>query len=207
MSEMINCEQNGTTGPSRAVGYPARLGQWNIGMTTFTIVHVVLSLAGIVFGFGFGVIVERTLKHEGEAVRAFYGSIPPPVVVGIEATGSMGWFLRSMQELAVECRGASRSDSKTEARRQKHFWRTVTIRTTRDPLVIARSVREQVRMVDPIQAVTQITNAEQVLAARVGPRALVAMLLLGASARHAVVCRRSQPTQSTITRVSPTALR
>jgi hypothetical protein len=80
-------------------------------MTTFTIVHVVLSLAGIVVGFG--VIVERTLKHEGEAVRAFYGSIPPPVVVGIEATGSMGWFLRSMQELAVECRGASRGDSES----------------------------------------------------------------------------------------------
>jgi len=49
-------------------------------------------------------IVERTLKHEGAAVRTFYGSIPPPVVVGIEATGSMGWFLRLMEELAIECR-------------------------------------------------------------------------------------------------------
>jgi transposase len=51
-----------------------------------------------------GVIVEKTLKHEGETVRAFYASIPPPVVVGIEATGSMGWFLRLMEELAIEFR-------------------------------------------------------------------------------------------------------
>ncbi len=27
-----------------------------------------------------GVVVEKTLKHEGEAVREFYTSIPPPVV-------------------------------------------------------------------------------------------------------------------------------
>jgi transposase len=51
-----------------------------------------------------GVVVEKTLKHEGEVVREFYASIPPPVVVGIEATGSMGWFLRLMEELAIECR-------------------------------------------------------------------------------------------------------
>jgi hypothetical protein len=51
-----------------------------------------------------GVVVEKTLKHEGEAVREFYAAIPPPVVVGIEATGSMGWFLRLMEELAIECR-------------------------------------------------------------------------------------------------------
>jgi hypothetical protein len=48
-----------------------------------------------------GVVVEKTLTHEGEAVREFYTSIPPPVVVGIEATGSMGWFLRLMEELAI----------------------------------------------------------------------------------------------------------
>ena len=37
-----------------------------------------------------GEIGEKTLTHEGEAVREFYASIPQPVVVGIEATGSMG---------------------------------------------------------------------------------------------------------------------
>ena len=39
-----------------------------------------------------GAVIEKTLTHEGEAVREFYASIPPPVVVGIEATGSMGGF-------------------------------------------------------------------------------------------------------------------
>jgi hypothetical protein len=34
--------------------------------------------------------IERTLKHEGSVVRDFYASLAPPVVVGIEATGSMG---------------------------------------------------------------------------------------------------------------------
>jgi hypothetical protein len=41
-----------------------------------------------------GEIVETTLPHEGDAVREFYAALPRPVVVGIEATGSMGWFLR-----------------------------------------------------------------------------------------------------------------
>ena len=48
-----------------------------------------------------GVVVEKKLTHEAGAVREFYASIPPPVVVGIEATGSMGWFLRLMEELAM----------------------------------------------------------------------------------------------------------
>src|SRR5438128_6494759 len=68
-----------------------------------------------------GEIVEKTLAHEGEAVREFYASIPPPVVVGIEATGSMGWFLRLMEELAIECRvGHPTAIRKAETRRQKH---------------------------------------------------------------------------------------
>jgi transposase len=69
-----------------------------------------------------GVIVEKTLKREeGETVRTFDASIPPPVVVGIEATGSMGWFLRLMEELAIECRvGHPVAIRKAEARRQKH---------------------------------------------------------------------------------------
>ena len=68
-----------------------------------------------------GVVVEKTLTHEGGAVREFYASIPPPVVVGIEATGSMGWFLRLMEELAIECRvGHPTAIRKAETRRQKH---------------------------------------------------------------------------------------
>ncbi len=68
-----------------------------------------------------GAVIEKTLKHEGEAVREFYASIPPPVVVGIEATGSMVWFLLLMEELAIECRvGHPVAIRKAEARRQKH---------------------------------------------------------------------------------------
>src|SRR2546423_4393837 len=68
-----------------------------------------------------GAVIEKTLKHEGEAVREFYASIPPPILVGIEATGSMGWFLRLMEELAIECRvGHPTAIRKAETRRQKH---------------------------------------------------------------------------------------
>src|SRR5260370_41022978 len=68
-----------------------------------------------------GEIVVKKLTHEGGAVREFYASIPLPVVVGIEATGSMGWFLRLMEELAIECRvGHPTAIRKAETRRQKH---------------------------------------------------------------------------------------
>ena len=68
-----------------------------------------------------GAVIEKTLTHEGESVRGFYASIPAPVVVGIEATGSMGWFLRLMEELAIECRvGHPSAIRKAETRRQKH---------------------------------------------------------------------------------------
>ena len=48
-----------------------------------------------------GEVVERTLKHEGTAVRDFYTSLAPPIVVGIDATGSMGWFLQMMAGLGI----------------------------------------------------------------------------------------------------------
>lgn len=68
-----------------------------------------------------GEIVEKTLKHEGTTVRDFYAGLPPPVVVGIEATGSMGWFLRLMEELGVTCQvGDPAKIRKVETRRQKH---------------------------------------------------------------------------------------
>ncbi len=50
-----------------------------------------------------GEAVEVSLKHEGDNVREFYSSLPLPVRVGIEATGSMQWFLNLMEELGVEC--------------------------------------------------------------------------------------------------------
>jgi transposase len=44
-----------------------------------------------------------TLMHEGNEVREFYSQLPRPVLVGIEATGSMHWFLDLMAELGIEC--------------------------------------------------------------------------------------------------------
>jgi transposase len=68
-----------------------------------------------------GEVVERTLTHEGTTVRDFYAGLPPPIVVGIEATGSMGWFLRLMEELGVTYWvGDPAKIRKVETRRQKH---------------------------------------------------------------------------------------
>ena len=36
-----------------------------------------------------GELTEKVLKHDGNAVREFYGSLEGPVVVGIEAPGAM----------------------------------------------------------------------------------------------------------------------
>jgi transposase len=51
-----------------------------------------------------GEVVNVTLKHEGNNVREFYSTLPRPVRVGIEATGSMQWFVNLMEELEIECR-------------------------------------------------------------------------------------------------------
>ena len=68
-----------------------------------------------------GEVVEVTLKHEGDNVREFYSSLPRPVRVGIEATGSMQWFLNLMEELGIECLvGHPAQIRAAEPRRQKH---------------------------------------------------------------------------------------
>ena len=68
-----------------------------------------------------GEVIEHTLKHEGTTVHDFYAGLPAPVVVGIEATGSMRWFLRLMEELGVTCLvGDPAKVRKAESRRQKH---------------------------------------------------------------------------------------
>ena len=51
-----------------------------------------------------GEFTEKTLCHEGNAVREFYAALEGPVVVGIEATGAMQWFLEVLEELGIECR-------------------------------------------------------------------------------------------------------
>ena len=68
-----------------------------------------------------GEFTEKTLSHEGNAVRAFYAALEGPVVVGIEATGAMQWFLEWLEELGIECRvGHPAKIRAKETRKQKH---------------------------------------------------------------------------------------
>jgi transposase len=67
-----------------------------------------------------GEVVNLTLMHEGNQVREFYSQLPRPVLVGIEATGSMHWFLNLMEELGIECRVGHPATIRAAApRRQK----------------------------------------------------------------------------------------
>jgi transposase len=68
-----------------------------------------------------GELTEKTLGHDGDEVRNFYSALRSPVLVGIEATGSMQWFLRLMEELGIECRvGHPKKIRKAETRKQKY---------------------------------------------------------------------------------------
>ena len=68
-----------------------------------------------------GELEEKTLEHQGETVREFYSALSGPILVGIEATGSMQWFLELMEELGIECRvGHPQKIRRAETRKQKH---------------------------------------------------------------------------------------
>src|SRR2546427_9471930 len=68
-----------------------------------------------------GEVVGKTLEHEGEEVREFYSALPRPVRVGIEATGSMLWFLNLMEELGIDSQvGHPAKIRAAEPRKQKH---------------------------------------------------------------------------------------
>ena len=68
-----------------------------------------------------GEVVNLTLMHEGNNVREFYSKLPLPVLVGIEATGSMHWFLNLMEQLGIECQvGHPANIRAAEPRKQKH---------------------------------------------------------------------------------------
>jgi len=66
-----------------------------------------------------GEVVEVTLKHEGDNVREFYSSLPHPVRVGIEATGSMQWFLQVALVGTLEAIAQSSQSNDSEASKQK----------------------------------------------------------------------------------------
>ena len=68
-----------------------------------------------------GEVVKTTLKHEGNNVREFYCTLPRPVRVGVEATGSMQWFVNLMEELGIECLVGHPAEIRAaEPRKQKH---------------------------------------------------------------------------------------
>jgi len=68
-----------------------------------------------------GEVVKTTLKHEGNSVWEFYSSLPRPVRVGIEATGSMQWFVNLMEELGIDCLVGHPAEIRAaEPRKQKH---------------------------------------------------------------------------------------
>jgi len=55
-----------------------------------------------------GEVVNRMLLHEGNHVRESYSTLPRPVLVGIEATGSTQWFLRLLDQLGIESKSVIR---------------------------------------------------------------------------------------------------
>jgi transposase len=68
-----------------------------------------------------GEFTEKTLSHEGNEVREFYAALEGPVVVGIEASGAMQWFLELLEELGIVCRvGHPAKIRAAETRKQKH---------------------------------------------------------------------------------------
>src|SRR6202142_1634306 len=68
-----------------------------------------------------GEVVVLTLKHEGNNVRELYSTLGRPVRVGIEATGSMQWFVNLMEELGIECLVGHPAEIRAaEPRKQKH---------------------------------------------------------------------------------------
>lgn len=75
-----------------------------------------------------GEVEEHVLTHDGSAVREFYAGLPRPVQVGIEATGSMLWFLELMDELGIDCQvGHPAKIRACEPRKQKHDRRDATL--------------------------------------------------------------------------------
>jgi transposase len=78
-----------------------------------------------------GELVERRLEHENGEARAFYASLPKPVLVGMEATGYAQWLERMLAELghelwighASEIRAGVVRKQKTDARDAAHLLR------------------------------------------------------------------------------------
>jgi len=67
-----------------------------------------------------GEVTEKTLAHEGEAVREFYAALPKPVLVDWKRPDRC-LVLRLLEELGIEYRvGHPAAIRKAETRKQKH---------------------------------------------------------------------------------------
>jgi LysR family transcriptional regulator, hca operon transcriptional activator len=76
-----------------------------------------------------GEMIERRLEHETGEARAFYGALPTPALVGMEATGYAHWFQRMLAEQghelwvgdAAEIRARMVRKQKTDKRDAAHL--------------------------------------------------------------------------------------
>jgi hypothetical protein len=55
-------------------------------------------------------------------VREFYTALEGPVVVGIEATGTMQWFLELLEESGIVCRGGSSGEDSGSRDPETEAW-------------------------------------------------------------------------------------
>jgi len=68
-----------------------------------------------------GELTERRLGHENGEAKAFYESLPGPVVVGIEASGNTHWFESLLARCGHELwMGDATAIRKQDSRKQKH---------------------------------------------------------------------------------------
>lgn len=70
-----------------------------------------------------GVLEIRELEHKDNNVEEFYSTLAleGPVLVGIEATGSMQWFIELLERLGIECKVGHPADIRShEPRKQKN---------------------------------------------------------------------------------------
>ena len=67
-----------------------------------------------------GELEEKIIEHQGKTVREFYSTLHGPIMVGIEATGSMQWFLELMEELGIDAASVIRRNPRSRNVKQNH---------------------------------------------------------------------------------------
>jgi transposase len=141
-----------------------------------------------------GEIEKMTLKHEENIVREFYSNLPRPVRLGIEATGSMQWFVNLMEELGIECLVGHPAEIRAaEPRKQKHDRRdafpTIWL-PTKELLDIRALLRHRHQWVD---LRVKIQNALQAIALANGLRQALPHGPKQANTRSRLCCHPMPP--------------